>query len=384
MGLTIIVLIVAAVIIGLVIFLYTRILAFLKSLIVQLKSEVLSEIGLSFGSVSRDALKENTEQFLTLAEDKLKEKSRENVQALENKKELIDNTLNQIKSEMDKVEGLITTLEKDRVEKFGELTQRIRDHAAQTELLTKLTGDLNSVLTDTRVRGQWGQRIAEDILNLVGMVENIDFVQQKQIQDSRNRPDFTFILPGGKKVNMDAKFPLNNFISYVESDNQSDRDNYMKEYINDARKSIKSVTTRDYINIEQSTLDFVIVFIPHEQGYAFLMENDRSFMDYALKLKVIVCSPWTLYAILAIMKKSIEDFKTAESANEIIGILKNFNKQWGLFAEALDGLGKKIESTHNEFDKISTTRKNQLEKYLTQIDELTRQKGLISSETTEE
>lgn len=383
MGPIITIIIAAVVTIGLVFFIYSRMNKNQAAMMEKFKTDVLAEIGNTFGAASLNALKENSAQFLTLAEDKLKEKTRENVQALEGKKELIDNTLTQIKSEMDKVEQLIGTLEKDRELKFGELTQRLKEHATQTQRLNDVTGSLNRVLTDTRVRGQWGQRIAEDILNLVGMTENIDYVQQKQLDDNRGRPDFTFLLPGGKKVNMDAKFPLNNFIGYIEADNESARARYMAEYIKDARKSIRSVITREYINIEQNTLDFVIVFIPHEQGYAFLMENDRAFMDEALGLRVVVCSPWTLYAILAIMKRSIEDFKTAESANEILLLLHGFRKQWALLVEAIDTLGKRLESAQSEFDRLNTTRKNQLEKLLDRIDDLTSQKGMTLPEKTE-
>lgn len=376
--------IVAAVLAGIIIFLQWRNNQRMEQMLDRFRSDFISETDSKFKASSLDALEKISDQLVKLSETRLDGKTEEHIKELENKKGLIDSTLAQIKDEMAKVEELMRSLEDDRKEKFGKLSQGLQDQITQTQKLTDLTNSLNQVMTDSRVRGQWGQRIAEDILELVGMVESIDYVQQKQLSGSASIPDFTFNLPGGKIVNMDAKFPLINFIHYIEADDDGAREQYIKEYVKDARKSIKSVTTRDYINLEQGTLDFVIVFIPHEQGYAFLMENDRQFIDDALKMKVVVCSPWTLYAILSIIKKSVEDFKMTQSANEILSLMNAFNKQWDLYVKGQETLGSRIEAVQTEYAKMITTRKNMLERQLNKIEELANRKGLTDIETTEE
>ena len=59
--------------------------------------------------------------------------------------------------------------------------------------------------------------MVEDILNLVGLEEYLNFNKQKQVA-SGERPDFTFLLPKKKTVNLDAKFPLTHYQRYIEAD----------------------------------------------------------------------------------------------------------------------------------------------------------------------
>ena len=363
--------IVAALFAGVVVYLQRQNRKNNQELVQQIKTDVLSEIGNTFGTASLKALKDNSEQFLTLADKTLSNQTRENVRELEGKKELIDNTLTQIKSEMEKVEQLIKTFENDREQKYGELNKGLEN---QTTQVLRLSDQATN----------WGERMAEDILNVIGMVENINYLKQKQVEGAKGRPDFTFLLPDGFKVNMDVKFPLDNFKNYIESDDEETRRSYMAAYIRDARNTIKSIDTRDYINLEQKTLDFVIVFIPHEQGYAFLMEHDPKFLDDALKQKIVVCSPWTLYAFLAVIKQSVDNFKLVQSATEILALMNAFYKQWNLYVSALDTLGNRIEAVQAEYNKIITTRKNQLERQLQKIEELANQKGLKAIESSDD
>ncbi len=212
------------------------------------------------------------------------------------------------------------------------------------------------------------------------MKEGVNYTRQQTLNSSRRRPDFTFILPQGKTVNMDVKFPFDNYRRYCEEqENEPVRENHKKEFLKNARTQIKSVTTRDYINTDADTLDYVIIFIPLEQAYSFIMEHDKSFIDDALKLKVIVCSPWTLYAYLSVIRQSIDNFNMERSAGKILELMNSFSKQWNSFKDSMEKVGDKIEGLQKEFDNLSTTRTNQLEKPLRQIDELSQQKEQVSN-----
>ncbi|HHI03773.1 MAG TPA: DNA recombination protein RmuC, partial [candidate division Zixibacteria bacterium] len=269
--------------------------------------------------------------------------------------------------------------EKETEGKFTLIDGGIKTQKEETEKLREIIASLNKVLTPSQSRGQWGERMAEDILNLVGLKEGVNYTKQQTLNSSRHRPDFTFYLPQGKMVNMDVKFPFDNYRRYCEEEeNESLRENFKKEFLKNARTQIKNVTTRDYINTDADTLDYVIVFIPLEQAYSFIMEHDKSFIDDALKQKVIVCSPWTLYAYLSVIRQSIDNFNMERSAGKILELMNSFSKQWDSYKESLKKVGEKIESLQKEFNSLSTTRTNQLEKPLRQIDELSRQKEQIS------
>ena len=114
----------------------------------------------------------------------------------------------------------------------------------------------------------------------------------------------------------------------------------------------------------------MIVFIPNEQVYSFINENDSSIMDEALKSKVILSSPVTLYAILAIIRQAIDNFNLEKTASEILILLAEFNKQWANFKDGMDKMGNRLDDAQKEFQRLVTTRTNQLERPLIKIESL--------------
>lgn len=334
---------------------------------------LLERVRDSFGSLSFEALKKNTDEFLKLANEVLSRQTQMGEKELESKKKLIDQTLDGMKADLNKIQNLITEFEKDRANKFGQLENQLRLALEQTSKLQETTNQLRQALASTRVRGQWGERMAEDILRLMGFIEGLNYEKQKSAESGLARPDYTFFLPQGRKINMDVKFPLDNYLHYLEARSEAERENYKQQFLKDVRARIKEVTTRDYINPEENTLDYVLVFIPNEQVYAFINENDRYLLDEALKKKVILCSPITLYAVLAIIRQAMENFNLQNTAGQILNLLESFYKQWQAFCKSLEKVGKKIDEAQNEFQVLNSTRKNQLEKPLRQIESIKKQ-----------
>jgi DNA recombination protein RmuC len=218
--------------------------------------------------------------------------------------------------------------------------------------------------------------MAEDVLRLAGFNEGVNYLKQKVLEGGASRPDYTFPLPHGRKVNMDVKFPLNSYLRYLEADNDTTRETHKTQFLRDVRARIKEVTGRDYINPEDETLDYVIVFIPNEQVYAFINQSDPGLLDDALKSKVILCSPFTLFAILAIIRQALDNFSMEKTAGEMLRHLGRFYKEWEKFRESMDKAGKKLDEARDEFQKMVTTRRNKLEKPLYEIEDMRRQKGI--------
>jgi DNA recombination protein RmuC len=177
---------------------------------------------------------------------------------------------------------------------------------------------------------------------------------------------------------MDVKFPLDNYFKYTGEEAEAARQALKEQFLRDVRQRVKEVTTRDYINPEANTVDYVLVFIPNEQVYCFIQESDRAIMDDAIKSKVILCSPLTLYAILAVMRQAIDNFHFESTAAEILRQLGSFNKQWGLFKSGFDKMGQRIDDAKKEFDKLMTARSNQMENILLKIENLRSQRGIVA------
>lgn len=338
--------------------------------------ELVRNLEARFGELSLKALSQSTGELLKLAGAQLKGERESGAQELERKKELIDQRLAQITAELDKVAGVMQSLEKDREEKFGQLTSHLKNAGEQTALLLQTTQTLKEALASSKARGQWGERMAEDVLRLAGFVEGVNYLKQKSIEGIGSTPDITFLLPKGLRLNMDVKFPYDNYVRYLEAGSDVDRERSKGDFMRDIKAKIKEVTTRDYINPEQNTLDYVILFVPNEQIFAFIHEQDPELLDTGIRKHVVLCSPMTLFAVLAVIRQAMDNFNLEKASNEILTLLSKFKKQWGLYLDKLESLGKKIDAVQRDYTDLDTTRRHQLERPLNRIDEIRRQRGL--------
>jgi len=344
----------------------------------QERDRIIEQIREVFGSLSAEVLNNASTNLIKLANEVLAKQTQSGIQELDKNKHLIDQTLINIKTELLKVQEHINNTEKDRVQKYGELSQQIKFTADQTSKLQDTTNRLTNALTNSRVRGQWGERMAEDILRLAGLVEGINYRKQNVDKDTSEKPDYTFFLPNGFVVNMDVKFPLDNYLKYLDEEDEDKRNKYKDIFIQDVKKHIRTMTSRGYINKSENTVDYMIIFIPNEQVYGFINEKYRTILDEALKQKIILCSPLTLYAILSVIRQSVDNFNLEQTTSEILRYMQSFAKQWDEFFKAVEKIGKGLDSLQKDYGVLITTRKNQIEKPLLKIQNLAQQKGILA------
>lgn len=252
----------------------------------------------------------------------------------------------------------------------------VQQHGEITTRLKETTEHLSHALASSKKRGEWGERMAEDIMRLIGMAEGVNYIRQKTLEGSSGRPDYTFLLPNNLKVNMDVKFPLDNYMHYLNAESDYDKKRYREELLKNTKIMIRQVTGREYINPSDNTVDYVIIFIPNEQVYSFINEAEPTIMDEALRQKVILCSPFTLYAVLAVIRQAIENFNLEQTASEILKLLAEFSKQWDNYKDRFKAMGDRLDAAKKEYDTLTTTRSNMLERPLKKIKELSGQKEI--------
>lgn len=337
----------------------------------------------AFGALSREALAQNTREFLQLAGDRLQQESIAGAERLEVKKVLIDTHLQKVSTELDKLNALVHSVELSRQKAQGELGERIQGAMSVTERLRDTTAALHRALSNPQQRGQWGERMADDVLRVAGFEEGISFTRQSPTE-SGSRPDFTFPLPGDLKIHMDVKFPLTNYLKYLETTEQDpQRYELLKRFLQDVRGRVKEVTTREYINPAAGTADCVLLFIPNEQVYGFIHEHDASLLDDALRLKVILCSPTTLFAVLAVIRRAVENFRLRKASDEILELLVRFRGEWNKYSETVDTLGKRLDAAMRGFQDLTGTRTRTLEKHMARIDDLQQARGVVLPEVVD-
>jgi DNA recombination protein RmuC len=212
--------------------------------------------------------------------------------------------------------------------------------------------------------------MAEDVLRLAGFVENINYRKQRAVESGSGIPDYTFFLPNDLRLYMDVKFPLDNYLRYCEAGSDLERKRHRDDFLRDVRARVRELSGRDYVDAGGGTVDFVLLFIPNEQLYAFIHEQDDTILDEAVRQGVVFCSPLTLFVVLALIRQMVENFRLARTSDEILGLLGQFLDQWGKFKVQMEKVGQKIEAAGREYTALAGTRANTLERPLRAIEEL--------------
>lgn len=330
---------------------------------------LMEQLKTIFSSLSREALSANTDDFLKLAKTRLDQQTVTGTEQLESKKKLIDATLTAMDKKLSDLTQLTQTIDKERRESVGAIKTELTKAAETTTKLTETTSQLREALAHPQARGQWGERMAEDVLRLAGFVEGVNY--QKQARErAGGKPDFTFMLPKDLRLNMDVKFPLDNYLRAIEAADDASALTFRRAFLKDVRIQIKAVTTREYIDPAAGTVDCVVVFIPNERIYTFIHEHDRALLDDAARQKVVLCSPLTLYAVLTVVRQAVDNFRLSQTSNEILKLLGEFRRQWGKYGDVVDKVDRALKTVNTAFDDLKTTRTRQLERQLDKIDNL--------------
>ncbi len=323
-------------------------------------------------------LKVGAEQLATQNKGILEAETARGEEQLKARQGEIDKSLVEMRRELGKLGEWVREVDAKRGESIVKLETVTRESKQQTELLRASTGRLNEMLSGTQARGQWGERMAEDVLRVAGFIEGVQYSKQQQLAGGTSRPDFTFFVHN-QLLHMDVKTPMSEYQRYLTCDTETERDGAAKAFKRDVRLRIKEVATRDYIDPEGGTLDYTLAFIPNEQVYGFIHENDPELLDLALANKVVLCSPLTLFAILAVIRQASDNFKLTQQTNAILQALGGFNNEWSKYKGQMDKLGNALERSSRAYDELAGVRTRQLDKQVDRVEALRLNAGLPQS-----
>jgi len=297
--------------------------------------------------------------------------------ALQSKKELIDQSLTAVNSRLEDVRRFLERTESDRQKHYGELTERLAALSTSTE-------SLRAALAGSKRIGEWGERMTEDVLRLAGLQEGVNYLKQSAAAAETGTPDFTFLLPNDLKANMDVKFPLDKSLEYLDASDEGARKTKADEFVAAVRGHVRQVARRGYIDPAGGTVDYAIVFIPNEQVYSLALELDNDLMDDALRQHIVLAGPLTLYALLVVIRQAAENANIMRTADEVIQLLADVEKQWRRYKDSMDKMGRRLDDAKREYEHLVGTRTRALDRPLARIDDLRTARGLPPAGTTDE
>jgi len=245
------------------------------------------------------------------------------------------------------------------------IREQLANTAKITEGLQISTEGLRNLLANNRLRGEWGEQVAEDLLMAAGFVEKVNYL--KQSTTTEGRPDFTILLPDGFRLNVDAKFPFDDLITYQEAKSPAEKKRALASFNTSIRNKIKGITSKDYIDAENQTLDFVVMFIPNEMIFSFVYEMLPDINQYASERKVVLAGPFGFTAVLRMIMQAHKNFHHEKSLMQILGLISKFQEEYEKFGDSMDRLGKQIDTAQRTFMEVEGTRSRQLTRVVEQI-----------------
>jgi DNA recombination protein RmuC len=338
-------------------------------------AEVLRSVVAEHGGTVESAV----QTILAVAGDKLADQSTAGAQALDLRQQAIDVQVQAVTGELHQVRELVESLKRQGASHHGELSQALADAARHQEALNATTTELRQALASPKARGQWGERMAEDVLRASGLREGINYRKQTAIAGG-TVPDFSFFMPEGLLLNMDVKFPIDNYLRFLGAENPGEADQFCAAFAKDVRQRVKEITTRDYIDPER-TVDSVLLFIPNESVYSFIHEHDPGVADLALQHRVVLCSPFTLFAVLGIVRHAMDQFLLERTSDEILRSLGGLGNEWTKFTDQLDKVGRAVDTLHRSYDALNGTRRRSFEKRLDEIESIRERRGIDDAST---
>ncbi len=297
-------------------------------------------------------------------------------------KTLFDHNKEDLNRITDAIKGVSEKLNQDSVKREGSaiaISQSLKSLSETQSALSQGVARVNDILSNNQRRGQWGEKMLEDLLMKSGLKEGIQY--EKQQSQEGNRPDFTLVLPASDqnkqlRLNIDSKFPLDNYANFIQSEPETpDQDKFKKLFITDVNNRIKEITGRGYI-IPEETVDFVVVFFPNEAVYSAAIGFDPDLLDKAIEQRVILASPNTMYAVLLIVRQAAEQMHLQKSANELIPLIGIVKEEVEKYANQVERIYKQLNTVVKTFEGLRGTRMRALMRPLQKIDEFGQEQGI--------
>ncbi|MBD3669484.1 MAG: DNA recombination protein RmuC [Gammaproteobacteria bacterium] len=311
------------------------------------------QLGETFAALSSHALKHNTEQFFKLAEENFKHLQQRSHDLLQEKEKSVENLVKPIREALDKTEKQLHELEKHNRETHGSLSRHLESMAQTQQQLQSETRNLVQALRRPEVRGQWGEMTLKRLAELAGMVEHCDFVEQQHqaTEAGAIRPDMIVRMPDGREVIVDAKTPLDAYLTAVEAQDEAGKQAALTRHARNVREHVKTLAGKAYWTQFKQAPDFVVMFIPGEQFLSSAMDADRQLMEDALTQKVIIATPTSFVALLRAVAYGWRQQQLAENAEQIRNVGEELYGRLATFAEHLQKVGRSLNSGVDHYNK---------------------------------
>jgi len=307
----------------------------------------------SFSALSGQALKNNNEEFLKLARENFKQQQLKAESNLDQKQHAFADMLSPIKNILQQTDQQLKKLEADRQQSYGSISQFLQNMSETQNELQQETRNLVQALRRPEVRGQWGELTLKRLVELAGLVEHCDFDQQTQLNtdDGILRPDMIIRMPDQRDIVVDAKTPLDAYLTAIEQKTDSERKTHLIRHAKQLRERVKELSKKSYWAQFENTPDLVVLFIPGDQFLSAALEQDHNLLEDALAQHVILATPTSLVALLRAIAFGWRQQASTENAEQIRQLGESMYARLATFVEHMVKVGSSLDKSVEHYNK---------------------------------
>jgi len=301
----------------------------------------------TFAELANKSLAHNSDSFLKLARQNLGTHQERARSDLTEKEQAIAQLIKPIQEALDKTHRQIGDIEKQRTEAFGGIKAQLEAMAVGQDALQSETRNLVTALRRPEVRGQWGELTLRRVVELAGMVEHCDFIEQPHVvtESGAVRPDMIVRLPDRGTIVIDAKTPLDAYLTAIEAEDDQARKVALQRHARKVGERVRELSSKSYWSQFDASPEFVILFIPGDQFVTAALSVNPNLYEDALREKIIIATPTSLVGMLKTIAYGWRQLALTENAEKIRQLAQDMHGRLSAFTGHLAKLGKQLEGT---------------------------------------
>ena len=298
----------------------------------------------AFDSLAGETLRANSELFLRLARESLGRDQVIAQGALKEREVAIAQLVEPLRAALERTEAQVQLLERERRDAFSSLRTQIESLAGSQAQLQRETRNLVTALRRPEVRGRWGELTLRRLVELAGLTEHCDFTEQLQLvgEEGALRPDMVVHMPDAPDLVIDAKTPLEAYLTALEAASEEERAQALRRHAQQVETRVRELASKSYWSQFERSPEFAVLFLPGDQFLSSALAERPELLESALSQSVIIATPSTLIALLKAVAYGWRQSAVAHNAAQIRDLGQELYRRLSSFNGHLGRMGQRL------------------------------------------